>query len=157
MKIKTSELTGWQLAYAAAQHDPMCASLRWEKRDGVVFGVFDDDSKDEGRLTCCFLGDLNVIERLRIRRKTSAEFYAPQELWQQGGPIIERENLGQLPPDGHRFGAWCAFYWTPSQHDLAFDDSVEHKQWGATPLIAAMRCFVAAKLGDEVEVPDELL
>lgn len=29
--------------------------------------------------------------------------------------------------------------------------------YGPTPLIAAMRCFVASKLGDEVEVPDELL
>jgi len=25
-----------------------------------------------------------------------------------------------------------------------------------TPLIAAMRCFVASRLGEEVEVPDEL-
>ena len=28
---------------------------------------------------------------------------------------------------------------------------------GPTPLVAAMRCYVASKLGDEVEVPDELL
>ena len=28
---------------------------------------------------------------------------------------------------------------------------------GPTPLIAAMRCYVASKLGDEVEVPEELL
>jgi hypothetical protein len=27
---------------------------------------------------------------------------------------------------------------------------------GPTPLVAAMRCYVASKLGDEVEVPDEL-
>ena len=34
------------------------------------------------------------------------------------------------------------------------------EQWGeesgSTPLIAAMRCYVASKLGDEVEVPEEL-
>ena len=28
---------------------------------------------------------------------------------------------------------------------------------GPTPLIAAMRCFVASHLGDEVNVPEELL
>jgi hypothetical protein len=28
--------------------------------------------------------------------------------------------------------------------------------WGDTPLIAAMRCFVASKLGDEIEIPEEL-
>jgi hypothetical protein len=29
-------------------------------------------------------------------------------------------------------------------------------QYGDTPLIAAMRCYVASKLGDEVEIPKEL-
>ena len=28
---------------------------------------------------------------------------------------------------------------------------------GPTALIAAMRCFVASRLGDEVEVPEELV
>jgi hypothetical protein len=28
--------------------------------------------------------------------------------------------------------------------------------YGPTPLIAAMRCYVEAKLGDEVEIPKEL-
>lgn len=28
---------------------------------------------------------------------------------------------------------------------------------GPTPLIAAMRCFVASRLGDEIEIPEELL
>ncbi len=27
---------------------------------------------------------------------------------------------------------------------------------GPTPLIAAMRCYVASKLGDEIEIPEEL-
>jgi hypothetical protein len=30
-------------------------------------------------------------------------------------------------------------------------------QNGPTPLIAAMRCYVASKFGDEVETPEELL
>ena len=66
--------------------------------------------------------------------------------WAQGGPIIDREKLTLQPvvePTG-----WMS----RTQH--AMDGSV----WeGPTPLIAAMRCFVAAKLGPEVEVPDELL
>mgnify|MGYP003443521145 FL=1 len=28
---------------------------------------------------------------------------------------------------------------------------------GPTPLVAAMRCYVASKLGDEVDVPEELM
>ena len=28
--------------------------------------------------------------------------------------------------------------------------------YGSTPLIAAMRCYCRAKLGDELEIPEEL-
>jgi hypothetical protein len=31
-----------------------------------------------------------------------------------------------------------------------------NRQHGPTPLIAAMRCYVASKLGDAVEIPEEL-
>jgi len=35
------------------------------------------------------------------------------------------------------------------------NDPIIHGK-GPTPLIAAMRCYVASKLGDEVEIPQEL-
>jgi hypothetical protein len=28
--------------------------------------------------------------------------------------------------------------------------------YGPTPLIAAMRCYVASKMGDDIELPEEL-
>lgn len=62
--------------------------------------------------------------------------------WAQGGPIIEREVISIGPDTGRD-------WW------LAHIGSI-HMEYGPTPLIAAMRCRVAAKLGDEVEVPDEL-
>jgi len=38
-----------------------------------------------------------------------------------------------------------------------FEDEPGHAiQYGSTYLIAAMRCFVALKLGDEIDIPDEL-
>jgi hypothetical protein len=33
---------------------------------------------------------------------------------------------------------------------------LRHQGHGPTPLIAAMRCYVQSKLGDEVEAPEEL-
>jgi len=62
--------------------------------------------------------------------------------WAQGGPIIQREKIqiwcaGSLWGAGH--GKWKRF------------------ESGDTPLIAAMRCYVASKLGDEVEIPEELV
>jgi hypothetical protein len=41
-------------------------------------------------------------------------------------------------------------YWGRSYH--VDEDAVI----GHTPLIAAMRCYVASKLGDEVEIPEGL-
>ncbi len=77
------------------------------------------------------------------------ETYAPSFVWSQGGPIIERE----------RIGLW-AYQWNeqgePEAGWYAEDEGGDHVRTGITPLIAAMRCFVASKLGDEVEIPDEL-
>jgi len=69
--------------------------------------------------------------------------YTPSTDWAQGGPIIEREkiNLGSVLCDGREF-------WTATMY-LAESE-------GPTPLVAAMRCYVASKLGDEIEIPEEL-
>lgn len=71
--------------------------------------------------------------------------------WEQGGPIIEREEITikhVLPT--MKDSRWQAF---PSQSAKGAGG-----KWGVgpTPLIAAMRCYVASKMGDEVEIPEEL-
>lgn len=75
----------------------------------------------------------------------------PSSDWRQGGFIIEREAIALRAHD-HDTQKWEA--------QLSFG-SIQARQssfsTGPTPLIAAMRCYVASKLGDEVEVPDVLL
>ena len=61
--------------------------------------------------------------------------------WSQGGPIIEREELSGLKCYGTN-------EWECHNGDIFCE--------GPTPLVAAMRCFVASRLGNEVEIPDEL-
>ena len=68
--------------------------------------------------------------------------------WSQGGPIIERDVI-------------CLTHskydcWTATGQDSTDLDAPLYQEDGPTPLIAAMRCFVASKLGDEVELPKEL-
>lgn len=63
--------------------------------------------------------------------------------WAQGGPIIEKERLSvviQVGGDSPVWHASCPRYL--------------HHGYAATPLLAAMRCYVASKLGDEVDLPD---
>jgi len=71
--------------------------------------------------------------------------YRPSVAWVQGGPIIEREEIAVWPDQDT--GNWFA----SANEGRGVDFS------GPTPLIAAMRCYVASRLGDEVEVPEELL
>ena len=72
--------------------------------------------------------------------------FKPSTNWAQGGPIIERERLLIQPEIGKE---GCGNAWNA----VAMRDT---EAYGPTPLIAAMRCYVASKLGDEVEVPKEL-
>jgi hypothetical protein len=68
--------------------------------------------------------------------------------WAQGGPIIEREGIGL---DQYAdYPRWQAFTPAPEQ------PSGQAVCNGPTPLIAAMRCYVASKLGDEIDLPKEL-
>ena len=71
--------------------------------------------------------------------------WKPSTDWAQGGPIIEREGM-QVKKHASN---WIAL---PTNAEF----SEEAYQEGDTPLIAAMRCYVAFKLGDEVDVPEEL-
>ena len=85
-------------------------------------------------------------DELPMIRDDEVPEYKPSTDWAQGGSIIERELIGTHAYRKESDMAWRA---------VSFDDSC--KQYGPTPLIAAMRCYVASKLGDEVEIPDELL
>ena len=68
--------------------------------------------------------------------------WSPSTDWSQGGSLIERESIAIMVITN----IWQAVH--PSEIDWMA---------GPTPLIAAMRCYVASKLGDAVDVPDELM
>jgi len=72
-------------------------------------------------------------------RATTGDIY-PSERWSDGGPIIERERIVLMPtPEG-----WEAIKSLPGMTLV--------REQAATPLVAAMRAFVASKFGDTVEV-----
>lgn len=64
--------------------------------------------------------------------------------WKHGGPIIEREEIALRAEGMSKENAWFA----STRSSLG--------EYGPTPLIATMRCYVASRLGDEVEVPEGL-
>lgn len=140
MKVKTSELTGaaldWAVGVAMGHHNGFPENLL-----GIRVRGFGHE---------------------RIKWRPSAD-------WAQGGPIIEREGVAtRQHPTTKRWYAmmsvdlggdtqpkWAEFTFrnvpkTASTNRRCRFDS-------ESQLVAAMRCFVASKLGDEVDVPEELL
>ena len=131
MKTKTSDLTGPALDWAVAMAE-----------GDKVF------RPRVGRPTDWDKADDRWVVRAQVANVAwFADYtYNPSTNWSQGGPIIEREKLDVMWC-GDR---WCAYAMTPDKETQLVDE-------GPTPLIAAMRCFVASKLGDTVDIPEELL
>lgn len=88
--------------------------------------------------------------------------FQPSTDWAQGGPIIDLEKISCHPTytsGATESGAEVAVSngWVCFQTPRLSWQKVRFRQAGATLLIAAMRCYVVSKLGEEVEVPEELL
>ena len=61
--------------------------------------------------------------------------------WSLAGPIIEREGMALNMEDTHE---WRAAMWWDDE-----DSKGDILMVGPTPLIAAMRCYVASKQGEQ--------
>lgn len=91
-----------------------------------------------------------TIEIFKAARAGGLYWYSTD--WSQGGPIIERQEIGL------RRNAPCS-----QGREWEVSPSITAKggggKWGygPTPLVAAMRCYVASRLGDEADIPEELL
>ena len=77
--------------------------------------------------------------------------------WAQGGPIIEQEGIELLcnltAEEAAQFIEGSHADWRAAKRPIGRNT----RSFGTTPLIAAMRCYVASKLGDEIDVPDDLV
>lgn len=131
-KIKTSELTGVALDWVVA----------------VAKGMFAERS--------IYTSSRLIDGKLHLLNDAGDVFndpFCPSTRWSQGGPIVERESMWV----GATVNMAPAVEYLQSDDRKWFAQQMNHRAYGPTPLIAAMRCFVASKLGDEVDTPEELL
>ena len=126
-KIKTSELEGAALDWAVG------SSLGMELR---VSGYPDGEGGTEFTFAAKIPGGYKT--------------YTPSTDWNQGGPLIE-EYLATAT-NGSWGGAAINASWVVT---VIWKGAMT--ECGPTFLVAACRAIVAAKLGDEVDVPEELL
>ena len=104
---------------------------------------------------CVAEGNSPVINPVRFGATRFGMFDSPRGYtikrystdWEHGGPIIEKEKISvEIKPHGYWMGSF--------QYNYA--DDKEFLTLGPTPLIAAMRCYCCSKLGDEIDIPEEL-
>ncbi len=83
-----------------------------------------------------------------LRHQAGYGKFRPTTDWSQMGPIIEREKIDIEHTN-----------WLPTCVYAKYldDETGQSRQYGDSLLIAAARCYVASKLGEEVEVPEELV
>lgn len=79
-------------------------------------------------------------------------YYTPSTNWAQAGPLIETAGITVVC--WAKPGQWEAQSTARLWMQINGPTSVMFK--GPTALIAAMRCYVASKLGDEIDLPEEL-
>ena len=127
MKIKTSKLTDAALDWAVCEATGLLAAYPRVRKDFALKWS-----------------------------STGNRHLHPSTDWAQGGPIIEREGIDlycNVPTNpAHKDPSWRGS-WRARYSRCGYGTDISH---GPTPLIAAMRCYVASKLGDEVEIPEEL-
>jgi hypothetical protein len=123
--MKVAELEGALLDYWVAKAEELTEPFIYD--GSCQYWVSDSDENDD---------------------RSSVRFH-PSRDWAQGGQIIERESINILRFDDPK-EPWAAVIYQSAEHwiDTSWFDIDWH---GATPLVAAMRCYVASKFGEEVQ------
>jgi hypothetical protein len=88
--------------------------------------------------------DLNGEPKALSSGWGKSQSWHPSTNWSQGGPIIDKDEI-----DTVKVGV--------KQWRGRIEGGNPVSGYGPTILIAAMRCYVASKLGDTVDIPDELI
>ena len=90
---------------------------------------------------------LDIEIKYGVVHTDDGEVFMPDLDWCIVGFIIEREKLTVIYNEREEdVEGWRAIAYHTGD-----------MEYGTTPRIAALRCYVASKMGEEVEIPEELL
>lgn len=139
MKYNTSELSGALLDLAVCQ-----AGQLWKTAHEHFPTMTLDPTFSGARIITYGDGEYCILEPNNPYRQDPQRF-SPSTDWQVGGPIIERERMHVAPLfDDARWRASMAFSRQGIEGTMT--------EVGATPLEAAMRVYISAKVGHVVEL-----
>lgn len=144
MRIKTSDLIG--------------PALNWAVLTALGYTIWDGDWYADPADHGCRYKTARYARSIAVVCADGTPYH-PSTDWSQGGPIIEQNDISFRKyhnPKSEAHGTYYARVCQDSGTLIGWYKTTGFQQTGPTPLIAAMRCLVASKLGDEVEIPDEL-
>ncbi|MDQ9169550.1 DUF2591 family protein [Oxalobacteraceae bacterium R-40] len=87
----------------------------------------------------------NAGEFWRVLGEIDEIHWLPHRDWAQAGPIIEREKIAVFPYGDQ----WSAAIGNDVKNLIGKTDAAEPEYIGSTPLIAAMRCYIAHRFSTE--------
>lgn len=138
MRIKTSELNGKALDWAVAtiegrtiRRDPMAINDK-------SYWIWEETPSGHGGI---------ILSKSVYLQIGPGAKYSPSTNWEQAGPIMEKAEIDTFM-EQHDLKIWAAeIYYSPKGYV---------RTRGSTKINAAMRCFVASKVGETVEIPGDL-
>lgn len=151
IKVKTADLIGpaldWAVAHAVKAWETAHELFPTMTLDPTFSGVearpYPRGEYGTMLLTCV------LVPRNPFRQDPQS--FCPSTDWSQGGPLIEKYRI-ELRESGK------ANWW--ADKSMLREGVPDQNDWcghGPSALIAACRAIVAAKLGDSVDVPEELV
>lgn len=133
MKVRTHDLTTKQMSFLVSMIE--MPHLVW----GDTIGIHAHSSQ-------IIVPELN-----------EPDCYTPYMGWDMFGDIVEREGIDiycNVPTNRkHKDVAWRGS-WAAQYHRCGIESE---RYYGNTAIIAAVKCFIAHKLGENIELPDELV
>ena len=141
IKVKTADLIRSALDWAVAEAEGIQRFVMgndWPGNSVVA------DAADKDRVVIC-----NLIGQLVVARGGWSNGWSPSTDWSQGGPLIDKYAVKVEHFPGETIAS-------KANARVAMNRTA-YWQSGPTPLVALCRAIVAAKLGDVVSVPAELI
>jgi len=128
MEVSTSQLSGAALNWAVAEAEGLNIRIALPNPEPHVIRIIVGDEPNRS--------------------------FSPSTDWNVAGPLLHDEKFTVKPClAGEVSGKWMA----SRQLSVTEPSGGQHTYYGDTPLVAILRCYVSKKLGDTVELPDQLV
>jgi hypothetical protein len=126
--MRTAELSGAALTYAVTMLE--MPHLVWGKTIGIH----------------------HASDQIVVPELPEPKCYSPFYNWTMFGPIIEREHICLGEDNEGKYASVAGLV----DYAKCKQISRSARCWGRTFLVAAMRCYVSSRLGDDVDIPEVL-